>query len=398
MQLECHRAEGRVLSASYPACRSYALSFRESDFPVLNLRLKFRVNNDVSAQSFGAELEMNDMTRPFSNLLEFEEILKSAGGPDLKALGEAKARNGQLTKPPGALGRLENLAIWYAGWRGEAAPKIDAPQVVVFAGNHGVATLGVSAFPAEVTEQMVLNFQRGGAAINQLCQTFGAELDVIALELENPTADFTAGAAMSETEVVAALVVGWEAVNPDADLLVTGEMGIGNTTSAAAICHALFDGEAEDWVGRGTGVDDAGLLLKAQVVREGLAANPEAAKNGLQALRCLGGREVAAMAGAVAAARFYGIPVVIDGFICTAAVACLAVVCEGALDHAVAGHQSQESAHTTALQALGKEPILSLNLRLGEGSGGALAIGIMKAALACHSGMATFAEAGVSEG
>lgn len=398
MQLECHRAEGRVLSASYPACRSYALSFRESDFLILNLRLKFRVNNDVSAQSFGAELEMNDMTRPFSNLLEFEEILKSAGGPDLKALGEAKARNGQLTKPPGALGRLENLAIWYAGWRGEAAPKIDAPQVVVFAGNHGVATLGVSAFPAEVTEQMVLNFQRGGAAINQLCQTFGAELDVIALELENPTADFTAGAAMSETEVVAALVVGWEAVNPDADLLVTGEMGIGNTTSAAAICHALFDGEAEDWVGRGTGVDDAGLLLKAQVVREGLAANPEAAKNGLQALRCLGGREVAAMAGAVAAARFYGIPVVIDGFICTAAVACLAVVCEGALDHAVAGHQSQESAHTTALQALGKEPILSLNLRLGEGSGGALAIGIMKAALACHSGMATFAEAGVSEG
>ena len=398
MQLECHRAEGRVLSASYPACRSYALSFRESDFPILNLRLKFRVNNDVSAQSFGAELEMNDMTRPFSNLLEFEEILKSAGGPDLKALGEAKARNGQLTKPPGALGRLENLAIWYAGWRGEAAPKIDAPQVVVFAGNHGVATLGVSAFPVEVTEQMVLNFQRGGAAINQLCQTFGAELDVIALELENPTADFTAGAAMSETEVVAALVVGWEAVNPDADLLVTGEMGIGNTTSAAAICHALFDGEAEDWVGRGTGVDDAGLLLKAQVVREGLAANPEAAKNGLQALRCLGGREVAAMAGAVAAARFYGIPVVIDGFICTAAVACLAVVCEGALDHAVAGHQSQESAHTTALQALGKEPILSLNLRLGEGSGGALAIGIMKAALACHSGMATFAEAGVSEG
>ena len=341
---------------------------------------------------------MNDMTRPFSNLLEFEEILKSAGGPDLKALGEAKARNGQLTKPPGALGRLENLAIWYAGWRGEAAPKIDAPQVVVFAGNHGVAKLGVSAFPAEVTEQMVLNFQRGGAAINQLCQTFGAELDVIALELENPTADFTAGAAMSETEVVAALVVGWEAVNPDADLLVTGEMGIGNTTSAAAICHALFDGEAEDWVGRGTGVDDAGLLLKAQVVREGLAANPEAVKNGLQALRCLGGREVAAMAGAVAAARFYGIPVVIDGFICTAAVACLAVVCEGALDHAVAGHQSQESAHTTALQALGKEPILSLNLRLGEGSGGALAIGIMKAALACHSGMATFAEAGVSEG
>lgn len=338
------------------------------------------------------------MTQPFATLAEFDAVLKAASGPDAKALGEAEARNGQLTKPPGALGRLEDLAIWYAGWRGEAAPRITAPQVVVFAGNHGVAARGVSAFPAEVTEQMVLNFQHGGAAINQLCETFGASLDVIALDLDTPTADFTAGAAMSEEEVVAALAAGWNAVKPDADLLVAGEMGIGNTTSAAAICHALFGGEAEDWVGRGTGVDDAGLKLKAQVVHEGLAANPEAASNGLQALRCLGGRELAAMAGAVAAARYHGIPVVIDGFICTAAVACLDAACAGALDHAVAGHQSHEAAHARVLQALGKEPILSLGLRLGEGSGGALAIGVMKAALACHSGMATFAEAGVSEG
>lgn len=336
------------------------------------------------------------MTQPFDSLAAFDGILKAASGPDAGAVAGAQDRNGQLTKPPGALGRLEDLAIWYAGWRGDAAPRVTAPQVVVFAGNHGVAARGVSAFPPEVTEQMVLNFQHGGAAINQLCKTVGATLDVIALDLDTPTADFTAGPAMSEEEVVAALATGWNAVNADADMLVAGEMGIGNTTSAAAICYALFGGEAEDWVGRGTGVDDAGLALKAQVVREGLMANPEAGSNGLQALRCLGGRELAAMAGAVVAARYHGIPVIIDGFICTAAVACLDAACKGALDHAVAGHQSHEAGHKRVLDSLGKEPILSLGLRLGEGSGGALAVGVLQAAVNCHSGMATFAEAGVS--
>ena len=191
---------------------------------------------------------------------------------------------------------------------------------------------------------------------------------------------------------------GIASVDENADLLCIGEMGIGNTTAAAAICHALFGGDAEDWVGRGTGVDDAGLALKATVVRDGLASNSAAAQNGLQALRCLGGRELAAMAGAVAAARYHRIPVIIDGFICTAAVACLEAACKGALDHAVAGHQSHEAAHARILQELGKEPLVSLGLRLGEGSGGALAIGVLKAALACHSGMATFAEAGVADG
>ena len=187
---------------------------------------------------------------------------------------------------------------------------------------------------------------------------------------------------MTEDEVVAALLAGWTAVKPDADLLVAGEMGIGNTTSAAAICHALYGGEAEDWVGRGTGVNDAGLALKATVVREGLAANPEAANNGLQALRCLGGRELAAMAGAVAAARHHGIPVVIDGFICTAAAATLEKANPGALDHTVAGHVSEEPGHQRLLAALGKEPLLNLGLRLGEGSGGALAIGVLQGAVA----------------
>jgi nicotinate-nucleotide--dimethylbenzimidazole phosphoribosyltransferase len=338
------------------------------------------------------------MTQPFQSLAEFLTVLQAAKGPDVDAQKGAEERNGQLTKPPGALGRLEDLAIWYAGWRGRAAPRISNPQVVVFAGNHGIAAQGVSAFPAAVTAQMVLNFQHGGAAINQLCKTFGATLDVIALELDRATADFTTGPAMDEAEVVAALAVGWAAVNPEADLLVAGEMGIGNTTAAAAICAALYGGVAEDWVGRGTGVDDAGLATKARVVRAGLAANPQALGNGLEALRCLGGRELAAMAGAVAAARIYRIPVIIDGFICTAALACLEAAVSGALDHAIAGHKSDEAAHVRVLAALGKEPLLALGLRLGEGSGAALAIGIVKAALECHSGMATFAEAGVSGG
>lgn len=336
--------------------------------------------------------------QPFSTLAEFKALLEAASGPDTAAIQAAEERNSQLTKPPGALGRLEELAIWFAGWQGNGRPALNAPQVVVFAGNHGVTAQGVSAFPAEVTEQMVLNFQHGGAAINQLSKAAGAQMDVHALELERPTQDFTQGPAMSEDEVVAALLVGWNAVNDSADLLVTGEMGIGNTTSAAALFLALYGGEAEDWVGRGTGVDDDGLALKARVIREGLSANASAAGNGLEALRCLGGREVAAMAGAMARARVLGMPVIIDGFISTAAAASLLDAVPGALDHAVAGHVSAELAHANALERIGKEPLLSLGMRLGEGSGAGVAINILKAAIACHSGMATFAEAGVSDG
>ncbi|WP_127557802.1 nicotinate-nucleotide--dimethylbenzimidazole phosphoribosyltransferase [Nioella ostreopsis] len=338
------------------------------------------------------------MTTPFTSLAEFRAFLAEAPGPDSAAISGAEERNGQLTKPPGALGRLEDLAIWYAGWRGDARPSLNAPQVLVFAGNHGVTARGVSAFPAEVTVQMVANFEAGGAAINQLSKAAGASMQVHALDLDRPTADFSAGPAMSEAEVVAALATGWNAVDPKADLLVTGEMGIGNTTSAAAIALALFGGEAADWTGRGTGVDDAGLALKAQVVAEGLAANPQAGEDALEALRCLGGRELAAMAGAIARARVLRIPVILDGFICTAAAATLEQAVPGALDHAVAGHLSAETAHGAVLKRLGKEPLLALNMRLGEGSGAALAINVLKGAIACHSGMATFAEAGVSDG
>ncbi|MFL4470667.1 nicotinate-nucleotide--dimethylbenzimidazole phosphoribosyltransferase [Tateyamaria armeniaca] len=332
----------------------------------------------------------------FETLDALRALLADMPGPDAEAVQGATDRNGQLTKPPGALGRLEDLAIWYAGWRGDARPAINAPQVIVFAGNHGVAARGVSAFPPEVTVQMVANFEHGGAAVNQLAKAFGARMDVVALDLDTPTADFTAGPAMSEAEVVAALRAGWDAVDPQTDLLVVGEMGIGNTTSAAAISAKLFGGDATAWTGRGTGVEGGALALKTKVVADGLTAHAEAG-DGLDVLMRLGGRELAGMAGAIARARTLRVPVIMDGFICTAAAACLERTVAGALDHVVAGHQSAEGAHPRMLEALGKEPLLSLGLRLGEGSGAALAIGILKGAVACHSGMATFGEAGVSD-
>ncbi|GGW37714.1 nicotinate-nucleotide--dimethylbenzimidazole phosphoribosyltransferase [Gemmobacter lanyuensis] len=335
------------------------------------------------------------MTAPFSTLSDFRAQLQGLPRVDAAAEAAARDRNGQLTKPPGALGRLEDLAIWYAGWRGNARPALERPQVIVFAGNHGVTARGVSAFPAEVTVQMVANFRAGGAAINQLSKAFGAEMSVHELDLDRPTADFSVGPAMSEAEVVAALATGWAAVNPEADLLVVGEMGIGNTTAAAAIACALFGGQPGEWTGRGTGVDDHGLSIKTQVVAEGLAANPD--RDPLEVLRCLGGREIAAMAGAIACAHARRIPVILDGFICSAAAATLALSAEGAIDHCVAGHASAEAAHRALLSKLGKQPLLELGLRLGEGSGAALAIGVLKGAIACHSGMATFAEAGVSD-
>ena len=332
----------------------------------------------------------------FASLSEFAALLRAAPAAHAAAHQAASDRNGQLTKPPGALGRLEDLALWVASWQGNGRPAITSPQVIVFAGNHGVCAQGVSAFPAEVTVQMVANFQHGGAAINQLCKAFGAQMSVHALDLDRPTGDFTAMPAMTEAETVAALRAGWDAVDPKADLLVVGEMGIGNTTVAAALAAALLGGSGAEWVGRGTGVDNAGLARKARAVDAGLARHP--AREPMQVLANLGGREIAAMAGAMARARVLRIPVILDGFIACSAGLVLHAVTPAALDHAVAGHLSAEGAHGRLLAALGKEPLLSLGLRLGEGSGAALAIGIVKAAVACHSGMATFAEAGVSEG
>lgn len=332
----------------------------------------------------------------FQSLAAFQALLADLPAPDPTAITAAETRNGQLTKPPGALGRLERLAIWMAGWQGTDKPHADRPQIVIFAGNHGVTARGVSAFPAEVTAQMVANFAHGGAAINQLAKAFGATLDVHALDLDHPTADFTEGPAMTEAEVVAALRKGFDAVDPKADLFVAGEMGIGNTTVAAALATALYDGTG--WAGRGTGVDDAGLARKEAAIAAGVALHKTALTDPLQVLRCLGGRELAAMAGAIVGARMHRIPVILDGFIACSAAAVLDRAAPGALDHCVAGHLSAEGAHGRLLEKLRKDPLLSLGLRLGEGSGAALAIGVIKGAVACQSGMLTFAEAGVAAG
>jgi nicotinate-nucleotide--dimethylbenzimidazole phosphoribosyltransferase len=331
-----------------------------------------------------------------SDLDQFRATLIVLPGPDAAARAAAVARNAQLTKPPGALGRLEALAEWVAGWQGTDRPRIDRPQVIVFAGNHGVAARGVSAFPAAVTAQMVANFRAGGAAINQIAGLAGAAVEVVALDLDRPTEDFTVRPAMTGPEAAAALSAGWNAVRSDTDALVVGEMGIGNTTSAAALALALFGGTADDWVGRGTGVDDAGLARKREAVATGVARHGRG--DPLDILAALGGREIAAMAGAITRARTLRIPVVLDGFICTAAAAVLARAMPGALDHCIAGHVSAEPGHARLLAALEMEPLLALGMRLGEGSGAALALQVLRGALVCQSGMATFAEAGVAGG
>jgi nicotinate-nucleotide--dimethylbenzimidazole phosphoribosyltransferase len=312
------------------------------------------------------------------------------------AAAAATARQAELTKPEGALGRLEELAIWLAAWPGREPPALERVAAVVFAGNHGVAAHGVSAYPSAVTAQMVANFEAGGAAINQLCRTAQAELTVVPLELERPTADFCTAAAMSEAECVAAINHGMAALAPDLDLLAIGEMGIGNTTAAAAICAALYGGPAAWWSGPGTGLDRHGVAHKAAIVGRGLMRHAEAFGSPLEILRRLGGREIAAIAGALLAAREWRTPVLLDGFAAGAAAAVLQALVPDALDHVRAAHRSAEPAHPRLLERLGLRPLLDLDMRLGEASGAALAILLCRAALACHTGMATFAAAGVS--
>lgn len=308
----------------------------------------------------------------------------------------ARDRQDQLTKPPGSLGTLEDLAVFMAGWQGTDRPRIDRAQALVFAGNHGICDRGVNPYPQDVTAQMVANFWNGGAAINQLCRVNGADLSVVALDLDRPTLDFTKGPAMSEDDCLSAMKTGADAVDTKADVLLLGEMGIGNSTIAAALCAALFDGDCSGWVGAGTGSDADGMALKAQVVSEGVALH--GANTPLNILAALGGREQAAICGAVIAARQARIPVLLDGFICTSAAAPLFVADPVFLDHCLVGHRSAEPGHRRLLDALGKTPVLDFSMRLGEGTGAALSLGILKSALACHNGMATFAEAGVSGG
>lgn len=328
---------------------------------------------------------------------DFRNLLSNLPGPDLNAVETVRKRDGLLTKPPGSLGQLEEIAEWLAAWSGKTSPAVTRPLVAVFAGNHGVTRQGVSPYPSEVTEQMVANFAAGGAAINQICIANDLGLKVFDLALEHPTGDISTEPAMDEQSCAATMAFGMEAIAGGTDLLCIGEMGIGNTTIAAAIYFALFGGEAEDWVGAGTGADAEGIARKADVVRTAVELHKSHLHDPLEVLRRLGGREIAAMAGAILAARFEKIPVVIDGFVASAAAAVLYKANEHALDHCKFGHVSAENAHRRALDAMGKTAILDLAMRLGEGTGAALAAGIIKSAALCHSGMATFDQAGVTD-
>lgn len=333
-------------------------------------------------------------TSPFDDI---RRLITTMPGPDEAAIEAVRLRDRQLTKPAGSLGRLEWLTEWLAAWQGKAPPAVDRPLVCVFAGSHGVTAKGVSAYPSEVNRQMLENFAAGGAAINQICASLGLGFKVFDLALDMPTNDITEREAMDERSCVATMAFGMEAIAGGTDLLAVGEMGIGNTTVAAAIYAALYGGPAEHWVGRGTGIDDEGFARKVAAVEAAIARHREHLNDPLEILSRLGGREIAAIAGAILAARLQKIPVVLDGYVATAAAAILHAIHPSTIDHCVAGHLSAEGAHQDVLARLGKIPLLALGMRLGEGSGAALAIGLIKSAAAIHRDMATFAQAGVSE-
>ena len=330
----------------------------------------------------------------FSSIAEIEASLNAIPSSQTAFTDLAIERQNQLTKPQGSLGKLEELAIFLAGWQGVEKPTLNNAKALVFAGNHGVCAQGVSPFPQEVTAIMVENFKNKGAAINQLCAENKADLKVVPLDLDRPTGDISSGPAMSENELLNALNAGYDALDVNADIVLMGEMGIGNSTISAALCAGVFGDDGATWVGAGAGTDAAGISLKASLVDKAVIANRDLLDTPFGILRSLGGREQAAICGAVIAARLNSIPVLLDGFIATSAVAPLAKY-DGLLDHCLVAHKSVEPGHIKLLNKLGKEAIFDLNMRLGEGSGAAVALGVLRSAIACHNGMTTFAEAGI---
>ena len=335
--------------------------------------------------------------KPVASFEEVRLLIDELPGPDYESQSAAAERESKLTKPKGALGKLEQIVAWLATWQGEYPPKINHPRTAVFAANHGVANLGVSAFPSSVTEQMVQNFISGGAAVNQLCKVFDSDLRVYELALDQPTNDFTKGPAMTEAECAHAMAYGMMAVEPGLDVLCLGEMGIGNTTSASALSLALFGGNAKDWVGSGTGISSGSLDKKIKIVQQACELHRNIKGDPLAIFAALGGLELAAIAGAILAARLARVPVVLDGFACTVAAAILYAIKPCTIDHCLVSHCSVEPGHKKLLGKISKEPLLDLGMRLGEGSGATLALGIIRAAIECHLGMATFEDAGVSK-
>ena len=331
---------------------------------------------------------------------------------DATAMQEARARQQVLTKPAGSLGRLEELAVQIAGITRQAIPVIERKAVIVMAGDHGVTAEGVSAYPSEVTAQMVLNFLHGGAAINALARQEGARVVVVdvgvAGELHSPalverkvaygTANMTHGPAMTRAQMLAAIQTGTATFEEQrvVELVATGEMGIGNTTASSAIAAALLQLPVEQVTGRGTGLDDEQLAHKVRVIERALTVNTPDADDPLDVLAKVGGLEIAGLVGVILAAAAQRVPVVIDGFIASAA-ALIAVELNATIaDYLIAGHTSVEKGHALILKRLGLSPLLVLGLRLGEGTGAVLAMGIIEGALHTHREMLTFTEAGVS--
>lgn len=330
---------------------------------------------------------------------------------------QALDRQARLTKPPGSLGRLEELAVRLAAMQGRDRPRLDRIHITVFAADHGVASEGVSAFPQAVTTEMVRNFARGGAAINVLARQLGARLEVMDMGTARPpgalpgvldrriaagTANFTRQPAMTAEQCEQALATGREAVQralqEGAELFIGGEMGIANTTAAAAVASALLDRPAADLAGPGTGLDADGVRHKARLIDSAVARYRQQLDSPMAILQTLGGFEIAALSGACLAAAQAGLPLLVDGFISSVALLVAARQQPAVLDWTLLAHRSAEPGHQRVVEALGLAPLLDLGLRLGEGSGAALAAGLLRSACALHNGMATFAEAGVSEG
>ncbi len=329
---------------------------------------------------------------------------------------DAEARQMQLTKPPGALGQLETIAIRLAAMQGTVMPSVDNVHITVFAGDHGVAARGVSVFPQAVTVEMLRNFSRGGAAINVLARSLGATLNVINLgtasdpgSLDNVTdrhlgagtADFVEQAAMTEQQFYDALNTGRQAAERAAldkgHLFIGGEMGIGNTTSAAAVACALLSKDAAELTGPGTGLDNKGVSRKAEIIASALARHQLAADRPLDILRCLGGFEIVALTGSYLSCAHTGLPVLVDGFISSVAALAAVAISPDAAAWFFYSHASAEPGHAHVMAALDAQPLLDLGMRLGEGSGAAVAVPLLRLACELHKGMATFAEAGVSE-
>lgn len=332
----------------------------------------------------------------FENLSAFRDALNDLPCADSSAREQAAVRQNLLTKPPGSLGALEEVAVFLAGWGCSAKPTVQRARLVIFAGNHGVVARGVSPYPSDVTAQMVANFETGGAACNAFTRELGVALDVVPLELDRPTRDFCEEPALDETELLGALNAGADVVSADDDVLVLGEMGIGNTTVAAALAARSFGGAGQDWVGPGTGLDGAGVAHKAAVVDRALAHHAGEPVDAVTTLRLVGGRETAAIVGAIVAARHARVPVLLDGYVVCSAVAPVFQEKQDIVAHCIAGHVSAEPAHIKLLDKMGLAPLLDLGMRLGEGTGGVLAVALLRAACAAHNGMATFEEAQVA--